>query len=105
MIMKFIIDVVATVNHDPDIGDLLKVVFVPDCNVTVAEVMFPRSDLSQHIRYDKKLERITFFLFGAEAYEIAGLRKERSKGKPMTLEQMMVEEDSEDEVDNDVANL
>ncbi|GKA43059.1 alpha-1,4 glucan phosphorylase L-2 isozyme, chloroplastic/amyloplastic [Tanacetum coccineum] len=68
MILKFIIDVVATVNHDPDIGDLLKVVFVPDCNVTVAEVMFPRSDLSQHIRMEA-------------TYEIAGLRKERSKGK------------------------
>lgn len=48
-IVKFITDVGATVNHDPDIGDLLKVVFVPDYNVSVAEVLIPGSELSQHI--------------------------------------------------------
>lgn len=48
-IVKFITDVGATVNHDPDIGDLLKVVFVPDYNVGVAEVLIPGSELSQHI--------------------------------------------------------
>ncbi|PWA98713.1 hypothetical protein CTI12_AA015700 [Artemisia annua] len=136
-IVKFITDVGATVNHDPDIGDLLKVVFVPDYNVTVAEVLIPGSDLSQHIRYTsisnlqfffslygfdnwcpliistagmeasgtsnmkfamngciqigtldganveirQEVGEENFFLFGAEAHEIAGLRKERSKGK------------------------
>ncbi|PON79649.1 Glycogen/starch/alpha-glucan phosphorylase [Parasponia andersonii] len=48
-IVKFITDVGATVNHDQDIGDLLKVVFVPDYNVSVAEVLIPGSELSQHI--------------------------------------------------------
>ncbi|PIA63001.1 hypothetical protein AQUCO_00200786v1 [Aquilegia coerulea] len=48
-IVKFITDVGATVNHDPEIGDLLKVVFVPDYNVSVAELLIPASELSQHI--------------------------------------------------------
>ncbi|KAL4015769.1 hypothetical protein IC575_023367 [Cucumis melo] len=55
-IVKFIADVGATVNNDPDIGDLLKVVFVPDYNVSVAEVLIPGSDLSQHIRYTAGME-------------------------------------------------
>lgn len=49
-IVKLITDVAAIVNKDPDIGDLLKVVFVPDYNVSVAEMLIPASDLSQHIR-------------------------------------------------------
>ncbi|CAH1431491.1 unnamed protein product [Lactuca virosa] len=111
-IVKFINDVGATVNHDPDIGDLLKVVFVPDYNVTVAEVLIPGSDLSQHIstagmeasgtsnmkfamngciqigtldganvEIRQEVGEENFFLFGAEAHEISGLRKERSEGK------------------------
>ncbi|WOK99663.1 alpha-1,4 glucan phosphorylase L isozyme, chloroplastic/amyloplastic [Canna indica] len=48
-IVKFITDVAATINHDPYIGDLLKVVFVPDYNVSVAELLIPASELSQHI--------------------------------------------------------
>ena len=38
-----------TVNKDPDIGDLLKVVFIPDYNVSSAEVIIPGAELSQHI--------------------------------------------------------
>lgn len=49
-IVKLITDVAATVNNDPEIKDLLKVIFVPDYNVTVAEMLIPASDLSQHIR-------------------------------------------------------
>ncbi|XP_071913179.1 alpha-1,4 glucan phosphorylase L-1 isozyme, chloroplastic/amyloplastic-like isoform X1 [Coffea arabica] len=48
-IVKFITDVGATINHDPEIGDLLKVVFIPDYNVSVAELLIPASELSQHI--------------------------------------------------------
>ncbi|KAK1362031.1 Alpha-1,4 glucan phosphorylase [Heracleum sosnowskyi] len=48
-IVKFITDVGAIINHDAEIGDLLKVVFVPDYNVSVAEVLIPGSELSQHI--------------------------------------------------------
>ena len=50
-IVKLITDVAATVNNDPEIGDLLKVIFVPDYNVSVAEVLIPASELSEHIRY------------------------------------------------------
>ncbi|GMP58557.1 hypothetical protein CsSME_00022183 [Camellia sinensis var. sinensis] len=111
-IVKFITDVGATVNHDSDIGDLLKVVFVPDYNVSVAEVLIPGSELSQHIstagmeasgtsnmkfamngciiigtldganvEIREEVGENNFFLFGARAEEIAGLRKERSEGK------------------------
>ncbi|ONM09506.1 starch phosphorylase1 [Zea mays] len=111
-IVKFITDVAATVNHDSDIGDLLKVVFVPDYNVSVAEALIPASELSQHIstagmeasgtsnmkfamngciligtldganvEIREEVGEENFFLFGAEAHEIAGLRKERAEGK------------------------
>ncbi|KAJ7533625.1 hypothetical protein O6H91_13G057500 [Diphasiastrum complanatum] len=48
-IVKLITDVGATINDDPEMRDLLKVVFVPDYNVSVAEVLIPASELSQHI--------------------------------------------------------
>ncbi|CAL5325894.1 unnamed protein product [Camellia sinensis] len=111
-IVKFITDVGATVNHDPEIGDLLKVVFVPDYNVSVAELLIPASELSQHIstagmeasgtsnmkfamngciligtldganvEIRQEVGPENFFLFGVQAHEIAGLRKERAEGK------------------------
>ncbi|XP_058730583.1 alpha-1,4 glucan phosphorylase L-2 isozyme, chloroplastic/amyloplastic-like isoform X1 [Vicia villosa] len=111
-IVKFITDVGATVNNDPEIGDLLKVVFVPDYNVSVAEMLIPGSELSQHIstagmeasgtsnmkfamngcvqigtldganvEIREEVGEDNFFLFGARAQEIAGLRKERAEGK------------------------
>ncbi|CAN1271499.1 Alpha-glucan phosphorylase 1 [Linum perenne] len=111
-IVKFITDVGATINRDPEIGDLLKVIFVPDYNVSVAELLIPASELSQHIstagmeasgtsnmkfamngcvligtldganvEIRQEVGQDNFFLFGARANEIAGLRKERADGK------------------------
>ncbi|KAF5470472.1 hypothetical protein F2P56_010985 [Juglans regia] len=48
-IVKLVNDVGAVVNNDPDINRYLKVVFVPNYNVSVAEILIPGSELSQHI--------------------------------------------------------
>ena len=37
------------VNNDKDVGDLLKVIYVEDYNVSKAEILTPASDLSEHI--------------------------------------------------------
>ena len=48
-IIKLVSAVAEVVNSDPAVGDLLKVVFFPDYNVSVAEVIIPGTELSQQI--------------------------------------------------------
>lgn len=49
IIIELICAVSRVVNSDPEIGDLLKVVFLPNYNVSSAQIIIPGSELSQHI--------------------------------------------------------
>jgi glycogen phosphorylase len=49
VIIELINRVGTIVNSDKDIGDLLKVVFLPNYNVSSAQIIIPASELSQHI--------------------------------------------------------
>ena len=49
LIIKLINSAAAVINQDARVSDLLKVVFIPDFNVTVGQQVYPAADLSEQI--------------------------------------------------------
>ncbi|MGE8497489.1 MAG: glycogen/starch/alpha-glucan phosphorylase [Pseudomonas sp.] len=49
LIIKLANDISRTINDDPTVSSLLKVVFIPNYNVSLAEVIIPAADLSEQI--------------------------------------------------------
>jgi starch phosphorylase len=49
LIIKFINSVGEVINHDPDVQQRMKVVFLPNYNVTFGQKVYPAADLSEQI--------------------------------------------------------
>lgn len=49
LIIKLVNAIAEVVNHDPDVGDRLKVAFLANCSVSLAQQIYPAADLSEQI--------------------------------------------------------
>lgn len=48
-VIKLINNISEIVNKDEEVKDYLKVVFIPDYSVSIAEIVIPAADITQHI--------------------------------------------------------
>merc|ERR1711881_3755 len=95
-IIHLINSVGAVVNNDKDVGDLLKVIFLEDYNVSKAEIIIPASDISEHIstagteasgtsdganiEITREIGENNIFLFGNLAEDVEDLRHAHNYG-------------------------
>jgi len=49
LVIRLIVNVARVINADADTNKFLEMFFLPDYSVSLAEILIPASDLSQHI--------------------------------------------------------